>query len=87
MEKFVEAMYSSETKTVMVRDPKNMETWIPLERLEKMSGDFSAEDCGPQKCTTTTYEVCQGYKIGPPPAYEQIGINCRKVTETICVPA
>lgn len=67
----------------MVRNPKDQESWIPLENFDAMSNDIGVQ-CEPKKCTTTTYEVCQGYTIGPPPEYEQTGINCRMVTETIC---
>lgn len=83
MKKFIEALYNSETKKVMVRNPKDMESWIPVENLEAISSGFEAQ-CKPTKCTTTTYEVCQGYTIGPAPDYEQIGINCKQVTETVC---
>jgi hypothetical protein len=83
MKKFIEAMYNAETKKVMVRNPKDIEAWIPLEHFVSMSNDFGVQ-CEPTKCTTTTYEVCQGYSIGPAPDYEQIGINCKQVTETVC---
>ncbi|MBN8640279.1 MAG: hypothetical protein J0L86_00575 [Flavobacteriales bacterium] len=83
MKKFIEALYNSETKKVMVRNPKDTESWIPVENLEAISSGFEAQ-CQPTKCTTITYEVCQGVHIGPAPDYIQTPFGCKTVTETVC---
>ena len=81
MKNYLEAIYDRETKTVLLRNPKDENIWVSLNHYEELlSADMHAENT----CTYTKETVCQGVTIGPPPEYKQTPFGCKEVTTCSC---
>lgn len=81
MKKFLDAIYDVETKTVMLRSPKDENIWVSLNHYQELlTSDMHVENT----CTYTTETVCSGIKIGPPPEYKQTYFDCKKVKTCSC---
>lgn len=81
MGNYLEAIYDRETKTVMLRSPKDANIWVSLNHYEELlTSDMHVENT----CVYTTKTVCSGVTIGPPPDYKQTPFDCTEVSTCKC---
>ena len=81
MKKFLDAIYDVETKTVMLRSPKDENIWVSLNHYQELlTSDMHIE----KTCTYTTETVCIGVKVGPAPDYVQTPFGCKEVKTCSC---
>ena len=78
MKNFLDAIYDVETKTVLLRSPKDENIWVSLDdHQELLTSDMHVE----KTYTCVTETVCSGVKIGPAPDYIQTPFGCKEVTK------